>query len=87
MPSGGFVTKCNNWLRSRRHDSVKTGTRGGDGRTAPARGHLADVARIFPAINDFSMVTLPNSTIFRGDMGSHEDLGGWRAQWQRPSTS
>jgi hypothetical protein len=32
------------------------------------------VARIFPAINDFSMVTLPNSTIFRGDMG--EDLGG-----------
>jgi hypothetical protein len=22
------------------------------------------------------MVTLPNSTIYRGDMGSHEDLGG-----------
>jgi hypothetical protein len=27
-------------------------------------------------INDFSMVALPNCTIFRGNMGSREDLGG-----------
>jgi hypothetical protein len=44
----------------------------------PARGHqgiiIADAARIFPAINDFSMVALPNCTIFRGDMGSRADL-------------
>jgi hypothetical protein len=34
-------------------------------------------ARLFGFdINDFSMVALPNCTIFRGDMGSREDLGG-----------
>jgi hypothetical protein len=32
-------------------------------------------ARLFGFdINDFSMVALPNCTIFRGDMGSREDL-------------
>jgi hypothetical protein len=40
MPSDGFVTKCNNWLRSSRHHSVKTGTRGGDGRTARHAGRV-----------------------------------------------
>ena len=40
MPSDGFVTRCNNWLRSGRHHSVKTGTRGGDGRTARHAGRV-----------------------------------------------
>jgi hypothetical protein len=39
MPSDGFVTRCNNWLRSSRL-FIKTGTGGAEGSTARHVGKM-----------------------------------------------